>query len=62
MINWIISFLGNRKQRVVGDRNIKDKVDIKRGVPQGAVLGPFLLGSLSNHDDNGNENPTNLHI
>ena len=21
-----------------------------------------LLGSLSNHDDDGNENPTNLHI
>ena len=22
----------------------------------------FLLGSLSNHDDDGNKNPTNLHI
>ena len=23
---------------------------------------PLLLGSLSNHDDDGNKNPTNLHI
>ena len=23
---------------------------------------PKLLGSLSNHDDDGNKNPTNLHI
>ena len=37
--NWIISFLGNRKERVVVDGNITDYVDINRGVPQGTVLG-----------------------
>ena len=48
IINWIISFLGNRKQRVVVDGKITDYVDINRGVPQGTVLGPFLFSLMVN--------------
>ena len=48
IINWIISFLGNRKQRVVVDGNITDFVDINRGVPQGTVLGPLLFSLMVN--------------
>ena len=40
--NWIISFLANRKQRVV-DGIETVYVDINKGVPQGTVLGPFLF-------------------
>ena len=48
MINWIISFLGNPKQRVVVDGNITDYVDINRGVPQGTVLGALLFSLMVN--------------
>ena len=48
IINWIISFLGNRKQRVVVDGKITDYVDINRGVPQGTILGPFLFSLMVN--------------
>ncbi|KAL9978633.1 hypothetical protein ACROYT_G016170 [Oculina patagonica] len=48
IINWIISFLGNRKQRVVVDGKITDYVDINRGVPQGTVLGPLLFSLMVN--------------
>lgn len=48
IINWIISFLGNRKQRVIVDGKITDYVDINRGVPQGTVLGPLLFSLMVN--------------
>ena len=51
IINWIISFLGNHKQRVVVDRNITDYVDINRGVPQGTVLGPLLFSLMVNNKE-----------
>ena len=58
IINWIISFLGNRKQRVVVDGNITHYVDINRGVSQGTVLGPLLFSLMVNdimlvHSNNG---------
>jgi hypothetical protein len=43
IINWIISLLTNRKQRVVVDGIITEYVDINKGVPQGTVIGPFLF-------------------
>ena len=43
LINWIISLLTNRKQRVVVDAIITEYVDINKGVPQGTVIGPFLF-------------------
>ena len=48
MINWIIDFLIDRKQRVVVDGLETEYVDITRGVPQGTVLGPFLFSLMVN--------------
>ena len=48
IINWIISFLGNCKKRVVMDGKITDYVDINKGVPQGTVLGPLLFSLIVN--------------
>ena len=48
MINWIIDFLIDRKQRVVVDGLETKYVDITKGVPQGTVLGLFLLSLVVN--------------
>ena len=48
IINWIISFLENRKQRVVIDGITTKYLDINRGVPQGTVLGPVLFSLMVN--------------
>ena len=48
MINWIIDFLIDRKQRVVVDGLETEYVDITGGVPQGTVLGPFLFSLMVN--------------
>ena len=46
--NWIISFLSDRKQRVVVDGVTTNYVDINRGVPQGTVLGPIVFSIMVN--------------
>ena len=38
ILNWLISFISNRKQRVVVDDIITEYIDITRGVPQGTVV------------------------
>ena len=43
ILNWLISFISNRKQRVVVDNIITEYINITRGVPQGTVLGPILF-------------------
>ena len=48
ILNWLISFISNRKQRVVVDNIITEYIDITRGVPQGAVLGPILFSLMIN--------------
>ena len=48
IINWIISFLGNCKKRVVMDGKITDYVDINKGVSQGTVLGPLSFSLMVN--------------
>ena len=48
IINRIINFLSNRKQRVVVDGNETEYVHINRGVPQGTVLGSFLFSLMVN--------------
>ena len=48
VINWLISFLDHRKQRVVVDGYSTEYVSINRGVPQGTVLGPVLFSIFIN--------------
>ena len=43
IVNWVISFLDNRKQRVVVDGTVTNYLNINRGVSQGTVLGPILF-------------------
>jgi len=48
IVNWLISFLDQRKQRVVVDGYRTEYVSINRGVPQGTVLGPVLFSIFIN--------------
>ena len=48
VVNWIISFLEDRKQRVVGDGIVTEYLNINRGVPQGTVLWPVLFSIMVN--------------
>ena len=48
ILNWLISFISNRRQRVVVDNIITEYLDITRGVPQGTVLGPILFSLMIN--------------
>ena len=43
LLNWIVSYLSQRKQRVVINGQSSDWGDIEAGVPQGSVLGPLLF-------------------
>lgn len=42
-LEWIKSFLSNRKQRVDLNNNFSEVCDVKYGVPQGSCLGPILF-------------------
>ena len=42
-LEWIKSYLLNRKQRVDLDNNFSEDCDVKYGVPQGSCLGPILF-------------------
>jgi hypothetical protein len=43
LLDWISSFLKERKQRVVLGETETDWVEVLSGVPQGSVLGPLLF-------------------
>ena len=46
--NWIISFLCDRRQRVVVDGLVTSFLNVNRRVPQGTVLGPLLFSIMVN--------------
>ena len=43
LLNIIIGFLNNRKQRIVLNGQSSNWVDVKAGVPQGSIIGPLLF-------------------
>jgi len=43
ILNWFISYLSNRQQRVKIGNNLSDYVISNCGVPQGSILGPLLF-------------------
>ena len=49
IINWVISFLCDRQQRVVVYGAVTKFLNINRGVPQGTVLGPILFSIMVRH-------------
>ena len=42
-LNWFRSYLTERKQQTFTDRGLSDFCDVTCGIPQGSVLGPFLV-------------------
>ena len=62
MINWVESYLSNRKQRVNIDGCLSEELDVQTGVPQGSILGPLFYVIFTSdlpktiHDNNPGNN------
>ena len=51
-LKLVESFLSNRYQRVVLNGHASSWADVKAGVPQGSILGPFFLMCISDLSEN----------
>ena len=57
IVNWLISFLSDRKQRVVCNNTVCEWKYVNRGTTQGSVNGPYLFSlflddlDINNNDD-----------
>ena len=43
VVEWITSFLSNRKQRIRLNNSFSDRKQVISGIPQGSILGPLLF-------------------
>ena len=43
LVNWIVSFLSFRSQRVIADGAVSSWSTVSSGIPQGSILGPILF-------------------
>ena len=48
-VSWYVTFLSDRKQRVVCHNTVYDRRDVNRGTTQGSVSGPHLLNLFLCH-------------
>ena len=55
-VDWIASYLTNRKQRTKFQEFLSDEETVIAGIPQGSILGPLLFTCFTNDMSNNFEN------